>query len=201
MLVGPVGVILLLTLLPIRVPFWMSSDPPGTRLKPCMFYITEDIGAVDFCHGRIFRMAMNQRYTASPLFRALFWYLTLLWGVACVAFVPLTLAVVLTATFRFAYGFVLGFFFLYLVAVGLVSWALIALFRSKEWQWLQSRKFEMEAEGTAVNIDAGREPATLERMSSLARHTSLPAPKFISSNQPASLSTPPPVVHRRSDPV
>lgn len=84
MLVGPVGVMLGLTLLPIKVPWWMSSDPPGTRLKPGMFYIIEDVGAVDFRHGRIFRAAMHKRYTASPLFRQFWWMLTISWAGACI---------------------------------------------------------------------------------------------------------------------
>lgn len=92
MLLAPVGLLLLFTLFPVSLPMWVSSDPPHTRLKPGMFYIAEDLGAVDFRHGRMFRRAMNKRFEASPVFRQLFWLLTLIWGAAFIICKPGPLA-------------------------------------------------------------------------------------------------------------
>lgn len=66
MLVGPVGVVLLISLFRLRLRgHWCSSDPPGSRMKPAIFYCVEDIAAVDFMNGREFRTAMAARYATS----------------------------------------------------------------------------------------------------------------------------------------
>ena len=61
MLIGPVGLVFLISLFRPKCPFWCSSDAPGTRMKPAFFYMFEDIGAVDFRHGREWRERVNAR--------------------------------------------------------------------------------------------------------------------------------------------
>lgn len=61
MLVATPGVFFLISLFKPKAPFWISSDPPGTPLKPGVFYLFEDIGAVDFRHGKPFREVLHAR--------------------------------------------------------------------------------------------------------------------------------------------
>lgn len=61
MLVSVPGIFFLVSLFKIKCPFWVSSDAPGTQLKPGVFYLFEDIGAVDFRHGKEFRRQLHAR--------------------------------------------------------------------------------------------------------------------------------------------
>jgi len=62
MLIAPIGVVFFLTLKSWHnLPFWMSSDPPRTRSKPACYYFIEDVGAVDFEHGREWRKRVQAR--------------------------------------------------------------------------------------------------------------------------------------------
>jgi len=62
MLLAAPGIFFLVSLFSPRLPCWLSSDPPGTPMKPGVFYLFEDIGAVDFRHGKKFRRAVHERY-------------------------------------------------------------------------------------------------------------------------------------------
>jgi hypothetical protein len=62
MLIIPLGIVFALTLKTwTNLPFWMSSDPPRTRTKPAVYYVLEDVGAVDFKHGREWRKRTQAR--------------------------------------------------------------------------------------------------------------------------------------------
>lgn len=61
MLVGPVGLVFFISLFRPKLPFRCSSDPPGGSMKPAVFYVIEDVAAVDFQHGRDFRRALHNR--------------------------------------------------------------------------------------------------------------------------------------------
>lgn len=62
MLVSVPGIFFLVSLFKVKCPFWMSSDAPGTVMKPGVFYLFEDIGAVDFRHGKEFRRQLHARW-------------------------------------------------------------------------------------------------------------------------------------------
>ena len=61
-LIAELGANMLPTLFKFKTPIWMSSDPPGTQIKPAVFYYVEDICAVDARKGRLFRREWNNRY-------------------------------------------------------------------------------------------------------------------------------------------
>lgn len=61
MLVAVPGLFFLYSLTAPKCKFWMSSDPPGSIMKPGVFYLFEDIGAVDFRHGKEFRRTLHER--------------------------------------------------------------------------------------------------------------------------------------------
>ena len=52
-----------------KAPFRVSSTPKGEPVLPGVFYIVEDIVAVNAGGGRPFREGLAARYNASPMFR------------------------------------------------------------------------------------------------------------------------------------
>ena len=156
-LITPFGLILLATLLPIRsVPFWLSSHPPNTKdIKPGIFYVTEDIAAVDFCMGRPYRAQLYARYSASPPFRRLMRILTWYFGLACLALVGIMSAVVWGAeegnpftetgeiesqdSLDFRFAWVLAQVFIWAGVVGLGGWMIVRWGLRKEQEWWDSR--------------------------------------------------------------
>ncbi|KAJ3985818.1 hypothetical protein F5890DRAFT_1564667 [Lentinula detonsa] len=117
MLVGPVGVVFIFSLIAYhykwRLPVRCSSEPVGSLMKPAVFYCIEDVGAVDFMHGRKFRQRVHTRYDASPPFRQLMTELTVYWVICGAIYCGLTATVTWAATLNFAFGWVLGQFFIW----------------------------------------------------------------------------------------
>jgi len=114
MLIAPIGVVFFLTLKSWHnLPFWMSSDPPRTRSKPACYYFIEDVGAVDFEHGREWRKRVQARWVllllldsirkrlkssfhswaASPPFRKMCWEQTLYWAISAMIYTGVIAAV------------------------------------------------------------------------------------------------------------
>lgn len=129
MLVGPVGLIMLISLFRPRIPIWLSSDPPKTPMKPAVYYLFEDIGAVDFRQGKEWRQRIRDRWNASPPWQDMIWYQTAFWALGTAVYFGATAAITWTVTFGFAFGFVLGFLFIWLLvwsvlSVWLAKWGL-----------------------------------------------------------------------------
>lgn len=72
-------------------PCRISSIPKGSQLRPGIYSIIEDVCAVDGSGGTAFREALNKRYEASHVFRAMLRRLGAFW-----AFGAQTMAVVCT---------------------------------------------------------------------------------------------------------
>jgi len=134
-LVGPLAPIFLLSLYPFKLLVWCSSDPPLTPIKPAVFYIVEDVGAVDFKHGRKWRAALHDRWHASPPFQTLMRRLTFYWALAVVLYMGLTAAVTWGAPLHFAFGWVLGQFFLWAALAALGCWWLTRRGLREESRW------------------------------------------------------------------
>ena len=64
-----------------KLPFRFGSTEKGNALKPALFYIIEDVVAVDGEGGIEYRKAFNARYDSSPLFRNLIRDLSVIWMV------------------------------------------------------------------------------------------------------------------------
>ena len=67
LLVGPVGLVLLISLFRPKLPFCCSSDPAGVPMKPAVFYLIEDVSSVDFKRGREYRQSIHERYVSNYL--------------------------------------------------------------------------------------------------------------------------------------
>ncbi|GAB7353273.1 hypothetical protein MBLNU459_g3779t1 [Dothideomycetes sp. NU459] len=78
-----------LRLLGIPSPFRISSMPAGSQIRPGIYWIIEDVVAVDGSGGIEFREKLNARYEASHDFRQMLHRLTLFWGIGaeCMAIV------------------------------------------------------------------------------------------------------------------
>ena len=75
----------------VPAPIRISSVPKGSQLRPCVYSIIEDVCAVDGSGGTAFREALNKRYEASHVFRAMLRRLGVFWAVGAE-----TVAVVIT---------------------------------------------------------------------------------------------------------
>ncbi|CZT09961.1 uncharacterized protein RAG0_14558 [Rhynchosporium agropyri] len=67
----------------IKLPFRFGRSDPGTGIRPAIFYIVEDIVAVDGAGFVSYREAFNARYSRSPLFRDMIRKLSMVW---CLSF-------------------------------------------------------------------------------------------------------------------
>ena len=75
----------------VPAPVRISSIPKGAQLRPGIYSVIEDVCAVDGSGGTAFREALNKRYEASHVFRAMLRRLGAFW-----AFGAEIMAVVLT---------------------------------------------------------------------------------------------------------
>jgi hypothetical protein len=57
----PAVLVAILSLLQVKSPLWISSDPPGTKMRPTAVVVLEDIGAVDMRWGKDWRRAVRDR--------------------------------------------------------------------------------------------------------------------------------------------
>jgi hypothetical protein len=68
--------------LEVKLPFRFGSSPRGETIRPAIFYIVEDVVAVDG-NGEIeYREAFNARYESSEMFRNMLWNLSVCWMLA-----------------------------------------------------------------------------------------------------------------------
>ncbi|POY75548.1 hypothetical protein BMF94_1451 [Rhodotorula taiwanensis] len=144
MLVAPVAIIFALTLKSwTSLPFWMSSDPPRTPTKPGVYYFIEDTGAVDFRHGREWRKRCQARYAASPLFRELMWWQTVLWIVGMAVFIGSVAAVDWTTTLDVGFGVCISLIFPWALIWGLISYAHVHWSLKREHRWWRAHYSSM----------------------------------------------------------
>lgn len=87
---------LVLNYLQVKLPFRMGSLDAGNVVRPAIFYIVEDIVAVDGAGGMKYREAFVARYDSSPVFRAMIWNLSVVWTVAFYLLATLFTVLVLT---------------------------------------------------------------------------------------------------------
>lgn len=103
------GGILWVTIYHVRkwpAPFRLSSTGKGEAVRPGVFYIVEDVAAVNANAGRPFREAINARFESSPMFRDMMLKLSWAWSIPSViiAIVLIVLICVHEVSKEVAYG-------------------------------------------------------------------------------------------------
>ncbi|CAN5951389.1 unnamed protein product [Sphagnum jensenii] len=92
----------------VKLPFRFGSLEAGNVVRPAVYYIVEDVVAVDGNGGIEYRQAFNVRYETSPIFQKMIWTLSVLWMVVF---------------FVLAFTFTILVFRLPVAAVYAVGWA------------------------------------------------------------------------------
>jgi hypothetical protein len=87
-----------------KVPFRFGSLDAGNVLRPAIFYIVEDVVAVDGCGGLEYRKAFGARYGSSPVFRKMIWDLSVVWMLWFYVFAALFTVLVLTLPIAAVYA-------------------------------------------------------------------------------------------------
>ena len=94
------GVILLTIdvtrLLGLPAPLKISSQTPGTTPFPAIYFIIEDVVAVDGYGGTEFRSRLMKRYEASEIFRAMLRVMSVFWWMGALSAAVLTTVLVFT---------------------------------------------------------------------------------------------------------
>ena len=73
---------LVLNGLGIKLPFRFGSVEAGNLVRPAIYYIVEDVVAVDGNGGLEYREAFTARYESSPMFQKMIWKLSVVWMLA-----------------------------------------------------------------------------------------------------------------------
>jgi hypothetical protein len=122
-LIGSVALQFFFSLLQLPIPIWLSSLPPGHKMRPGAYYIMEDVVAVEGGGRSAFRKALKARYEASPIFRRLLYEMTLYWAIGGLIFVGVSAALTFTTSLNIAFGVTLGW-----IPVWAVLWSIVARF-------------------------------------------------------------------------
>ncbi|KIW19072.1 hypothetical protein PV08_03362 [Exophiala spinifera] len=121
---GSVFLITMYSLTGRKAPFRISSTPKGGDVYPGVYYIMEDVIAVNASAGRPFREALAARYAASPRFRRMVKTQSLFWSIpAIVVAIACTVVIIIHPVSKeVAYGIGWGVPF-----VWIIIWAAIAI--------------------------------------------------------------------------
>ena len=85
---------LILNGLGVNLPFRFGSVEAGNVVRPAVYYIVEDVVAVDGNGGIEYREAFTARYETSPIFQTLIWTTSVVWMVAFYVFAAVFTALV-----------------------------------------------------------------------------------------------------------
>ncbi|KAF2498927.1 hypothetical protein BU16DRAFT_482099 [Lophium mytilinum] len=117
-----------------KLPFRFGSLDAGNVVRPAIFYIVEDVVAVDGGGGLEYRKAFSARYESSPVFRGMIWDLSVVWMLWFYVFAALftVLVFVLPKAAVYAVGWAGPFLCAGLVAVWTVAYVRAELRRERK---------------------------------------------------------------------
>jgi hypothetical protein len=90
--------------LEVKLPFRFGSLDVGNVVRPAIFYIVEDVVAVDGGGGIAYRKAFVARYDCSPMFRKMIWNLSVVWMLCFYIFTVLFATLVFTLPIAAVYA-------------------------------------------------------------------------------------------------
>ncbi|KAI9697467.1 MAG: hypothetical protein M1820_007802 [Bogoriella megaspora] len=142
-----IGFITLFSLAGWKAPFRISSTPKGDKVHPGVFYIVEDVIAVNAGGGLPFREGWAARYEASPIFRKMIRDQSLFWsiGATVMGIVLIVIVCVHTTPKAVMYGVGWATPFVWAAVWALVSipWVRYELHReSRTWESITSDRIE-----------------------------------------------------------
>lgn len=116
------------------MPFRFGSVPPWNPVRPAVFYIVEDVVAVDGNGGSEFRQAWNGRYEDSEIFQEMIWVLSVVWMLSFfIVAIAVTVAVWwLPVWIVYAVGWAAPFPIVGLMVVGTIYYVKSVLRRERE---------------------------------------------------------------------
>lgn len=126
------GTLMLITLIPIKIPIGINSQPRGTRLRPFVYYAAEDFIAVDGLQDREFRVRYNARYVSSKPFRRMLLGQTVWWISGVCVYLGCLSAIIWTLEFHYAFGLSLGVLFAYIIIWAAVSYIWLRIEMERE---------------------------------------------------------------------
>ncbi|CAL3971364.1 hypothetical protein PZA11_007870 [Diplocarpon coronariae] len=121
-LMGFLGWVMLVTMIPFKLPIGINSHARGTKMRPFIYYAAEDFIAVDGLQDREFRVRYNARYDSSKAFRQMFLYLTYWWIFGVLVYLGCLSAVIWKISFHYAFGLTLGILFAYIFIWAITSY-------------------------------------------------------------------------------
>ncbi|KAF2432122.1 hypothetical protein EJ08DRAFT_732862 [Tothia fuscella] len=116
------GLSLILNALEVTLPFQFGSSDAGTVVRPAIYYVVEDVVAVDGNGGVAYREAFGARYRSSPIFQRMIWTLSVVWMVAF--FVMASALTILVFTLPKAAVYAVGWAAPFLLAGLLAIWTI-----------------------------------------------------------------------------
>lgn len=88
----------------IKLPFRFGSLGPGNIVRPAVYYIVEDVVAVDGNGGLEYREAWTERYETSPIFCNMIWNLSVVWMVTFYVFAVIFVVLVFALPWQAVYA-------------------------------------------------------------------------------------------------
>lgn len=90
-------------LLNVPSPVRVSGQPRGSKLRPGVYSLIEDVIAVDGSGGTAYRMRLDKRYRSSHVFRSMLERLTVFWAIGAVLMAAAMTAMIFTLDKDVAY--------------------------------------------------------------------------------------------------
>ncbi|KAK5739384.1 hypothetical protein LTR17_005289 [Elasticomyces elasticus] len=120
----------------VPAPWRMSSIPKGSQLRPAIYTFIEDVCAVDGSGGTAYREALNKRYEASHIFRAMLRRLGLFWAVGSEGIAVVLTILIFTIQHEAAYcvGWALPFIWAGVWAA-ITYWYVVKMLKTEQKAW------------------------------------------------------------------
>lgn len=148
----------------VPAPIRISSMPAGSQLRPCIYSIIEDVVAVDGSGGTAFREALNRRYEASHIFRAMLRRLGVVWAIGAQSAAIVLTILIFTIQDQAAYvvGWAVPFLWAGVWSAG-TWWYVERMLRKEKAAWAEEVAMKAEeGRGSEREVVRSREGGRIE---------------------------------------
>ena len=109
------GILMLVTMVPFKIPIGIDSQARETPVRPFVYYACEDFIAVDGLQDRGFRIRYNIRYGRSKPFRRMMFNLTLWWFLGICIYLGCLSSIIWLSAFHVAFRLSFGILFAWII--------------------------------------------------------------------------------------